>query len=143
MKTQITITTSNNKSVTLTISAGKGKPVYHWKGWHKQYRIKVTDGSYSTTFTYYDSQVNFKKDYLTTEDLVNAMDCIVSDALNYVDNQTFLEFAVAFCYSDDQVAEARRAFNGCRSTFVRLSEFGLNIDDLGILLDKVRELQEA
>lgn len=88
-------------------------------------------------FPFYDSISNSNWDVLPPRDLRGAVECILSDAWDYINAQDICDFAAEFGYTDCK--EIRRAWKGCKSTAEKLYRIGLSDDDILTTSNQLRE----
>ena len=89
------------------------------------------------TFDYYGSKRDYAehKDILSETDLMNALECIISDAI--AGTHDCAEFFNEFGYEDPR--EGLKAWQGCKKTLCMLNELGISDD---MLYDMISELSE-
>lgn len=110
-KNDFKIIVTRNKEIDGRLNCGAGWDIY-LKDSHKAYRTQ-----------YNNSKMN-KEKYPKADDI---LDCIISDALAYLDTKTFYNFCREFGYSIDIDENpenrniARQAFQGCKKAAERMS----------------------
>lgn len=88
---------------------------------HYVYTIIIEAGGLKYSGTFHDSVMNYRRD--RKPDIDGAFECVIGDYTAYENNPTFSDFCDAFGYDyTDDAVEARRVFNGCRSTYERLHD---------------------
>ena len=84
---------------------------------HYEFNVTISANGERTSFKYYDSFANWQKGIteLSGSNLLNCLDCFLSDASCYDSTQDFVEFCNEFGYeSISQYKQAMKAFNGCK-----------------------------
>ena len=111
IKDDFKIIVKRNPNIDGRLNCGAGWDIC-LKDSHKAYRTQ-----------YNNSKINEEK-YPKAEDI---LDCIISDALAYIDTETFYNFCKEFGYSIDIDENpenrniARQAFQGCKKATERMS----------------------
>jgi hypothetical protein len=106
-------------------------------GLHYAYSVTVKHNGEKCSFKYHTSIHDFAqgKDEMSESDLINALDCFISDSL--AGEQSFYEFCREFGYDEDS-RKAEKIHKACQLASKKASRL---FDDLYALSDKVREVQ--
>jgi hypothetical protein len=116
----------------------KGTKVSKWGADKLQRHILNMElNSKKMQFDFWQSKAKPKAD--STEDVIFAVYCVLSDALAYLQNNDLLSFMNAFGYTDKLGAES--VFNSCVETYEKLENAGMNEDSIIELLNN--ELSEC
>lgn len=125
---------TTNNGLTFSVKATKKEVNKSFLGyWHQVYDIWITRGDEKRRFTFHDSAQNYEYGTGVTPGMLNtALECIISDCYAAINCPLFWEFANEFGYGDEQMAEARRAFNGCHNNLRKMQDlFSMeNIEDI-------------
>ncbi len=90
--------------------------------WHQSYYIIINIRGVERKFTFHDSVYNYRLGRVSPSLIEDAIGCIVSDCYAAKNNPLFWEFANEFGYGDEEMATARRAFNGCHNSLRKMEE---------------------
>lgn len=110
-------------------SQTRGIPSKRWGKMRYKHGITLkTTGHKIQKFSYWGSQVDYdaKKSELDADDLENALECFVSDAI--AGDMDIDEFASEFGY--EKVSECITARKACIATRNKLAKLGIEGDDL-------------
>ena len=107
-----------------TVSAKKKEVSKAMLGdYHQVYTITIKRGNVKKNFTFHDSVYNYRADKGATEPMLrDALYSILLDADCAEYCPTFRDFICEYNLGDEQQAEARRAFNQCHQTLMKISE---------------------
>lgn len=117
-----------------------GKTITKWGADRFKHTITIKANGISKRFSFYGSENDWKNNNhrLTAEDLVDALSCIIDDAIaGTLDCEEF--FAE---YGYENPCEGLKAYKGCENTFRKLDDLGIVIEDLYAMSNELRE-QEA
>lgn len=106
-------------------------------GLHDKYRITLKTEGDEKRFTYHNSIAHLGRP-LSEEDIIGAVDCIVSDAYSYLNSRDLYDFADEFGYDYDS-AGLRRVYNGCRRAYEKLMDLLESEENLSAMEEMVRE----
>ena len=94
-----------------------------WGGNHPTWKVSVSIDCKRPMWVYFhDAIANGKKDEWSEEDWLECLRCILLDAFGYENNPDEGGFLREFGYDEDNMAEGKRAYKLCRSTYERLSK---------------------
>jgi adenine-specific DNA methylase len=98
----------------------------------EHYRVFVEVDDVKFSFSFYQNEYPLKE-----TDLIFALYCCVSDALNYVDYPEKSDFAAAFGFTYEEAKQANQAYNSCRRLYEKLEGTGFDLYELArFLFDK-------
>lgn len=91
--------------------------------YHQVYNIWIIYNGKRERFTFHDSVHNYNFGREATPQMIyDALECIVTDCYIAMNSPLFSEFVCEFGYTDDQMAEARRAYNGCHNSLRKMED---------------------
>ena len=94
-----------------------------WGAEHPTWKIVLSiDGNRPMGVMFHDSISNGKKMEWSDDDWLNSLHCILLDAFAYEYNPDVGNFLREFGYDEDNMAEGKRAYKSCRSTYEKLSK---------------------
>lgn len=109
-----------------------------WGAEHPTWKIVLSiDGNRPMGVMFHDSISNGKKEVWSDDDWMNSLECIFLDAFGYEDNPDVGDFLREFGYDGDNMAEGKRAYKLCRSTYERLSKMA-DMDELINICNAIR-----
>jgi hypothetical protein len=106
--------------------------------YHGHFKINLSTESGDDLFDYYGSShdAGNQKTVLTDGDLLDALECIISDALSGV--YTFDEFCSEFGYDEDS-RRAEKIHKACIDTYARVSALGISEDEMYVIINDINE----
>lgn len=106
---------------------------------HGHFKIHLTTENGSDSFDYYGSAFDARnnKKILPADDLLNALECIISDAI--AGTYSFEEFCDEFGYDEDS-RSAERIHKACIDTFNRVNTLGISENDLYEIVNDINEV---
>lgn len=123
----------------INVKVYKGVETYKWDFKRFMHKVRLTLNGHSIFFVYYGSYNDYCKGKYYVEDVNNVMDCVVSDAYSYIMYPILSEFMRAYGYSDYNTNKARKVFNGCFDTYIKLINVGLTEGDIINLIDIINK----
>lgn len=101
------------------------------------YNITISNDTNVVDFVYYMSHIDYLNHKITMnqEDIKNAFECILSDAL--IPIESFCEFMNEFGYTDCK--EAKRIYDACKEERDKLLKIGIDEDETYDILEMIRE----
>ena len=101
------------------------------------YNIIISNDADSVNFVYYMSHNDYmsNKRVMDEGDLINAFECILSDALLTL--ESFCDFMSEFGYTDYK--EAKKVYDACKEERDKLLKIGIDADETYELLEMIRE----
>lgn len=94
-----------------------------WGGMHPTWKVSVSIGCKRPMWVYFhDAIANGQKDEWSEEEWLECLRCILLDAFGYENNPDEGDFLREFGYDEDNMAEGKRAYKLCRSTYEKLSK---------------------
>ena len=101
-----------------------------WGAEHPTWEIVLSiDGNRPMGVMFHDSISNGKKMEWSDDDWLNCLHCILLDAFAYEYNPYTADFLREFGYCGDNMADGKRAYELCRSTYEKLSKM-VDMDEL-------------
>ena len=106
---------------------------------HGHFKIHLTTENGSDSFDYYGSAFDAgnNKKILPDDDLLNALECIISDAIS--GTYSFEEFCDEFGYDEDS-RSAERIHKACIDTLNRVNTLGISENDLYEIVNDINEV---
>ena len=106
--------------------------------YHGRFKIHLSTESGSDSFDFYGSAFNAGKNktVMNDDDLKNALECIISDALSGI--YSFEEFCSEFGYDEDS-RRADRAHKACEDTYNRIVALGISEDEMYAIVNDINE----
>ena len=109
-----------------------------WGGMHPTWKVSVSIDCKRPMWVYFhDAIANGKKDEWSEEDWLECLQCILLDAFGYENNPDEGDFLREFGYDEDNMAEGKRAYKLCRSTYEKLSKM-VDMDELINICNAIR-----
>lgn len=118
-------------NIEITIGSYKGVPTHKWGNIVYKHRIVLVHDEKSVSFSFYNSAFAYarRQEYLNGKDMSEALDCIISDAIDYYNATSADSFIREFGYEDYN--EGKKVYKGCKDVFYKLTDdLGLSADDL-------------
>lgn len=102
---------------------------------HFAYNLRIWSEHGKMTVTYHDSAYNYSKNVrkLGKEELMNALDCILSDISMYENDE------IRGCYDEDETTLIRRVENGCKRERDKFVEVVGGEENLWPAIEKLTE----
>ena len=106
--------------------------------YHGHFKITLTTESGSDSFDFYGSAFDAGKNKteMTDDDLMSALECIISDALTGI--YSFEEFCSEFGYDEDS-RSAERMHKACEDTYNRIVAIGISEDEMYEIVNDINE----
>ena len=139
------MTKFNFSNVQISMSANCKGSVYNvWgdKMTHYKFIVTIRTANGKGTFSFYDSFANYQKGIteLDADELQNALDCYLSDAMAYENTQSFDEFCNEFGYDPyEDTQRAKKAFNGCKRQYTNAIRLFGDVDTICNVLNAMHE----
>lgn len=109
-----------------------------WGGNHPTWKVSVSIGGKRPMWvSFHDAIANGRKDEWSEEEWLECLRCILLDAFGYENNPDEGSFLREFGYDGDNMAEGKRAYKLCRSTYEKLSKMA-DIDELIAICNAIR-----
>lgn len=110
-----------------------------WGGNHPTWEVSVSIGGERPMWVYFhDAIANGQKDEWSEEDWLGCLRCILLDAFGYENNPYEGDFLREFGYDGDNMAEGKRAYELCRSTYEKLSKM-VDMDELIAICNAIED----
>ena len=110
-----------------------------WGAEHPTWKVVLSiDGNRPMGVIFHDSISNGKKMEWSEDDWMNCLECIFMDAFAYEDNPDEGDFFRAFGYDEDNMADGKRAYKSCRSTYEKLSKM-VDMDGLIAICNAIED----
>ena len=107
--------------------------------YHDHYNLVVMYDGKATNFAFYESAANYGKMLKGADNLRDALDCFIGDALSGL--MDFEEFCSEFGYDEDS-RRAEKIHNLCKDSTVKASSIGWSEEDLYKISALIRGEQE-